>query len=169
MGPEKKLLLRSKCCNVAMVKSCGEMVPVRERLGREREMTELPVGVHCTPIQLQGVESVGTQDESEGGDSSPFLKARRAVMSGVKADVVEISRRRRRNGRRMGGAMAWDCSKRRFKNLGRVLAIDGGGSSCSEAKVSKISCTDKGRLRQMPALALVVTSHPPNPPGIEAS
>lgn len=70
MGPEKELPLRSKCCNVAMVNSSREMVPVRERLGREREMTELPVvvGLHWTPIQLQGVESVGTQDVSEDVD-----------------------------------------------------------------------------------------------------
>ena len=114
-----------------MVKSSGEMVPVRER-----ERTEWVVGLHWTPIQLQGVESVGTQDVREDGDSSPFLKARRAFMSGVKADVVEINcrrrRRRRRKGRRMGGAMASDCSKKRFiKNLRRVLATDGGGPSCS--------------------------------------
>jgi len=114
MEPEKELPLRSKCCNVAMVKSAGEIGPERERLGREREMTEFVAGLHWTPTQLQGVESVGTQDVREDGDSSPFLKARRGVMSGVKAEVVPENkrRRRRRNGRRMGlGAMVWDCSK----------------------------------------------------------
>ena len=39
--PVRRLELRSRCCNVEIVKSCGDIVPERLRLGRERKMTWL--------------------------------------------------------------------------------------------------------------------------------